>query len=398
MATKKGVATVYGTGQMFGNGGTTSNTVEWTKEAALRDAALRAQRKLSNPTTSAVQPVQIPSTGGTPISTEYANAVLQESVSTAPPINTANTATQATSSNPYENLRAETEQRINDNATARIAAEEDAYNRAVETTNKQYDDWLKGTNELYEGYRKQAQEQQARNEAATKANYDNTARQNYILYRQAQKQLPSQLNALGIRGGAAESSLIRLGSNYGTNVANNEMARAQALDGIAQQYAEAISNLDMEQRRAILNRDDAKAQQLAELLNNYMNKKADIEASRDDALLNAYLTSSENAITWDEQQKEKEEAAKRQAIEDKRYKDETKYEREKYAQEYEDAQKAKMVEQYAAGLAKYTSIDTLEKMAENIKKDKNWSKDPTKYGKVQAINARIGEIKAANKK
>lgn len=84
------------------------------------------------------------------------------------------------------------------------------------------------------------------------AGYDNTAKQNYINYMQAQKRLPSQLNAMGIRGGATESSLIRLGTNYGTNVANNESARQGALDAIRQAYAQQVAdyNKDLNERLA----------------------------------------------------------------------------------------------------------------------------------------------------
>lgn len=84
------------------------------------------------------------------------------------------------------------------------------------------------------------------------AGYDNTAKQNYINYMQAQKRLPSQLNAMGIRGGASESSLIRLGTNYGSNVAANESARQNALDSIRQAYAQQVAdyNKDLNERLA----------------------------------------------------------------------------------------------------------------------------------------------------
>ena len=84
------------------------------------------------------------------------------------------------------------------------------------------------------------------------AGYDNTAKQNYINYMQAQKRLPSQLNAMGIRGGASESSLIRLGTNYGSNVATNESARQNALDAIRQAYAQQVAdyNKDLNERLA----------------------------------------------------------------------------------------------------------------------------------------------------
>lgn len=84
------------------------------------------------------------------------------------------------------------------------------------------------------------------------AQYDSTAKQNYINYMQAQKKLPSQLNALGIRGGASESSAIRLNTNYGSNVASNEAARNSAADSIRSAYAQQIEdyNKDLNERLA----------------------------------------------------------------------------------------------------------------------------------------------------
>lgn len=76
--------------------------------------------------------------------------------------------------------------------------------------------------------------------AKSSAGYDNTARQNWVNYMQAQKRLPSELNALGVRGGATESSLIRLGTNYGSNVAANEAARQTAANDIRNAYANQI--------------------------------------------------------------------------------------------------------------------------------------------------------------
>lgn len=100
-------------------------------------------------------------------------------------------------------------------------------------------------------WNKQAETDRARmsqNEAnditQSNAGYDNTARQNYINYMQAQKRLPSELNAMGIRGGASESSLIRLGTNYGSNVASNEAARQNALNSIRQAYASQLADYD----------------------------------------------------------------------------------------------------------------------------------------------------------
>ena len=119
--------------------------------------------------------------------------------------------------------------------------------------------YMDAYNNLANQYREQAKTDIANIEGRrdadlnkSKAQYDSTAKQNYINYMQAQKKLPSQLNALGIRGGASESSAIRLNTNYGTNVASNEAARNSAADSIRSAYAQQIEdyNKDLNERLA----------------------------------------------------------------------------------------------------------------------------------------------------
>lgn len=76
--------------------------------------------------------------------------------------------------------------------------------------------------------------------AKSNAQYDATGRQNYINYMQAMRDAPSQLNAMGIRGGASESSMLRLGTNYNSNVAANNQARDSAANDIRSNYAQMI--------------------------------------------------------------------------------------------------------------------------------------------------------------
>ena len=119
--------------------------------------------------------------------------------------------------------------------------------------------YMDAYNNLANQYREQAKTDIANIEGRrdadlnkSKAQYDSTAKQNYINYMQAQKKLPSQLNALGIRGGASESSAIRLNTNYGSNVASNEAARNSAADSIRTAYAQQIEdyNKDLNERLA----------------------------------------------------------------------------------------------------------------------------------------------------
>lgn len=289
-----------------------------------------------------------------------------------------------TTTNPYLDAYKQSTQQIKNNYAAQSNAATQRKNEYVKTLNSNDAAWRQGQSELRDAYLQNMATKEATAKQQSNAQYDQNAKTNYINYMRAQKNLPEQLNSLGIRGGASESSLIRMGANYGTNVANNEAARAQALDSIAQQYADAINDYEMQYRQALLSRDDAKANQIASYLDSWNKELSDIAAGQNEALTNAYVTALQNDIEYKDAQNRWNYEKSRDAIADARY-----------ATEYKDARQAKFLEQYAAGLARYTKVETLNKLLANITKDANWYKDAFKYGKVQAIKARIGEIKAA---
>lgn len=114
--------------------------------------------------------------------------------------------------------------------------------------------------------------QRAADEKQVNSSYDNNARQYYIQNMQAQKNLPQELNAQGINGGASESALLRLNTAYGNNLAQNETARASGLSSLAQNYANNMDVYDREQQ-------------------------SDLAAKR--------LTLMENQRQWEEDQREK---------------------------------------------------------------------------------------------
>lgn len=101
----------------------------------------------------------------------------------------------------------------------------------------------------------------AQNNATTNANYDNSARQAYVDYMRNQRALPSQLQALGVRGGATESGLLNLYNNYGTEHAANEQQRnadltsnQQARDDAYNQAQQAYqTDLSEQKQQAITN-------------------------------------------------------------------------------------------------------------------------------------------------
>jgi hypothetical protein len=88
-----------------------------------------------------------------------------------------------------------------------------------------YDQYAASKAQGLKDYEKQLNTTLEQNNATTNANYDNSARQAYVDYMRKQRALPSQLQALGVNGGATESGLLNLYSNYGSSHAANEQQR-----------------------------------------------------------------------------------------------------------------------------------------------------------------------------
>lgn len=99
------------------------------------------------------------------------------------------------------------------------------------------------------------------NNATTNANYDSAARQAYVDYMRKQKALPSQLQNLGVNGGATESALLNLYNNYGSSHAANEQQRNAELaanqqnrdDALYEANQQYLSDLNEQKQTAINN-------------------------------------------------------------------------------------------------------------------------------------------------
>ena len=76
------------------------------------------------------------------------------------------------------------------------------------------------------------------------SDYDRTANQAYVQYRQNQKALPSQLSRMGMTGGATENANIKLQTAYGANLANNEFNRNKALSDASISYNDRVNAVD----------------------------------------------------------------------------------------------------------------------------------------------------------
>lgn len=116
--------------------------------------------------------------------------------------------------------------------------------------------------------------------------YDEAARQAYINYRTAQRDLPSQLAAAGISGqGASESALVAQNNAYNSAYNQNELARANAIQSVENNRASALAgnstqaaqsmadlaNSLYQQRQSILAQQEAAKQNVISNLFNYGN-------------------------------------------------------------------------------------------------------------------------------
>ncbi|WP_312061196.1 hypothetical protein [Anaerotignum sp.] len=102
-------------------------------------------------------------------------------------------------------------------------------------------------------------------------NFDEIARQAYIANRQSQMNLPQQLAAMGISGGASETAQLGLSTTYQNNLNSNEQARQQMVQQMANSALQARLQADSDiggyyadaQQAALTAYQQQKAQQQA---------------------------------------------------------------------------------------------------------------------------------------
>lgn len=156
--------------------------------------------------------------------------------------------------------------------TANVGGVNYSSNNSVTPYKDIYDQYVSKQRNIRDAFQKQLDTDQSNRANEINSQYNSNNTRNYVNYMQAKKNLPSELNAAGINGGATESSILRLGTNYGSNVAENESGRAANLAALAQTYA---------------------------------TKKAEYDEEFDNKLQSAYLTLLENQNKYEQEQREK---------------------------------------------------------------------------------------------
>lgn len=83
--------------------------------------------------------------------------------------------------------------------------------------------------------------------------YDKSANNAYITYRQSQEKLPEQLSNQGLTGGASESANVRLQTAYSQNLNNNELGRQSTIDKLTSNYNNQLGDINNSYLKQIAN-------------------------------------------------------------------------------------------------------------------------------------------------
>ena len=189
----------------------------------------------------------------------------------------------------------------------------------------QYDDIYDAQEQAARNQLKALKQQYDYNEDQLNQTYDKNATQNYTDYMMSTKNLPQQLRALGLSGGASETSLMGAEANYQNALNENELARANALNQNNLAYAtnEAEYGTNMAQIYATIQQSAMSAVMQAQQYENEYNQwvqeyqAARTDADRSYALQKAQLA-QDNANTLynqAQQQTQYSDTLKQQALE-----------------------------------------------------------------------------------
>lgn len=200
-------------------------------------------------------------------------------------------------------------------------------------------------------------QQLATSKNATTRNYDSAAAQNYINYMRQQRALPEQLLAQGIRGGASESALTRVGNNYAMNQGSNEASRNSAIAQLQGSHDTSAANLRQTIEDAIM------ANQLE-----MRGKQAQFDYQRSQDAYNRWQDALTRQSTLEQQKYERSQAAREQAM-----------------QNFENA-----LQRYNAT---HTDLKRLRKYIKDYKANHKGDKYYTEY--LALLRKREGEIEAA---
>ena len=148
-----------------------------------------------------------------------------------------------------------------------------------------YENELKRYDNMYEEYKKKNEADTAKKKQQTTEDYDSKLKEAYISRMQNEKNLNENLKKSGIRGGATETSHLKLATNYQNTRNDIGKEKSRALQDIDSQATDNLFNYKQTTDQAKINyteQREAEERQLAQ------NQQADNKAAALDLLQAKY--------------------------------------------------------------------------------------------------------------
>lgn len=189
--------------------------------------------------------------------------------------------------------------------------------------------------------------------AGNNQQYDKAQNANYVNYMMAQRALPAQMARLGLSGGASESNMLRLQTNYANMRGNTEAQRSAANSSVTQNMNNTLANYNLQQDQ---------------LLNDRLTKNASDLYARQIDERNRQLEQQKFAL-----------------------------EKQQYEQTVKDNAYTKAFERANANASQYGSVKDVNKALKSL--EKKPAKKRSQYEKllISALRARKSAVKALEK-
>jgi len=152
-------------------------------------------------------------------------------------------------------------------------AAQNAYNRGMNSLNSAYDSQLNSLNSNLSETKNQLLDQYNRSKNSINQDAENSLKQAYVNKMLSERNLGQQMSALGLNGGATETTLANMANNYGN--ARNAIANTQNnnLSNLEGNYSGNVSQAMQAYNSAVANANLQKAQQAMALENALANNE-----------------------------------------------------------------------------------------------------------------------------
>ena len=152
-------------------------------------------------------------------------------------------------------------------------AAQSAYDRGMSALNSAYDNQLNSLSSNLDETRNQLANQYNRSKASISQDAENSLRQAYINSMMAKKNIGQQMSALGLNGGATETTLANMANNYGNARNNINTTMNNNLYNLEGNYSDNLSQAQQAYNSAVASANLQKAQQAMQLENALANNQ-----------------------------------------------------------------------------------------------------------------------------